>query len=123
MSAFHRNTWIRAERRVAIYMRDNFTCLFCGIKYDRANLSLDHIVPVSKGGSNESTNLATCCKNCNSKKGDSCFIEYCATNCNNGAAESILHHIYHNSITRDMINAAKVWLTENKMQCTINRDK
>jgi hypothetical protein len=45
----------------------NFKCLFCGSK---KSLSIDHIQPVSKGGSNEYSNLQILCKSCNSRKGN-----------------------------------------------------
>lgn len=70
--------WIRPERRLAIYWRDGFTCLYCGKEmledyFDpeaRRNLTLDHLVPESKKGTNGSHNLVTCCRTCNSSKKD-----------------------------------------------------
>jgi len=61
------SNWIRREKRVAIYARDGFACLVCG---SEKSLSLDHILPRSKGGSNVARNLATLCVPCNSSKGD-----------------------------------------------------
>ena len=48
-----------------IFKRDDFKCLYCGS--DR-NLTLDHVLPRSRGGGNSWTNLATCCTKCNSLK-------------------------------------------------------
>ena len=48
-----------------VWERDNFTCK-CGA---RKFLSVDHIVPESRGGKTEMDNLQTLCKSCNSKKG------------------------------------------------------
>jgi hypothetical protein len=53
--------------RYNVYRRDNFKCLYCGAK---DNLTLDHVIPRSKGGPNSWTNLATCCMKCNVSKGD-----------------------------------------------------
>jgi 5-methylcytosine-specific restriction endonuclease McrA len=50
-----------------ILKRDNHTCQYCGIK---ENLTLDHLIPKSKGGKTTWTNLVTACKSCNSRKGD-----------------------------------------------------
>ena len=57
--------------RFNIYRRDDYKCLYCGSK---DSLTLDHIVPRSKGGKNSWTNLATCCMKCNITKGDR-FLE------------------------------------------------
>lgn len=53
--------------RYNVYRRDNFRCLYCGSK---DSLTLDHVIPRSKGGSNSWTNLVTCCMKCNVNKGD-----------------------------------------------------
>ena len=56
--------------RKNIYFRDGYRCYACGKEFDEDDLSIDHIVPDSKGGKREWTNLITCCKECNRKKGD-----------------------------------------------------
>lgn len=62
--------WIRQEKRLAIYLRDGMACMWCGSGVDNgAQLTLDHIKPHSKGGSNDATNLITCCKRCNDSRG------------------------------------------------------
>ena len=58
--------WIRQEKRLAIYSRDNFSCVYCG---ESGKLTLDHVVPVASGGCNSHTNLVTSCLTCNSSKG------------------------------------------------------
>lgn len=50
----------------AVWERDNFTCQHCG---SRKNLSVDHIIPESKGGQLTMENVQTLCCKCNSKKG------------------------------------------------------
>jgi len=63
--------WITKKKRLAIYLRDGLTCAYCGSTLeDGAKLSLDHLKPYSKGGSNEATNLVTCCGKCNSSRQD-----------------------------------------------------
>lgn len=53
--------------RVRIYKRDNHECVYCGsIK----QLTLDHVIPKSRGGKNDWNNLVTCCFTCNLKKGN-----------------------------------------------------
>ncbi len=46
----------------------NFSCVNCGCK-DKAKLTIDHIKPVAKGGTDKENNLQILCKSCNSKKG------------------------------------------------------
>ena len=56
--------------RENIYFRDAYKCYLCGNEFDKRDLSIDHIVPSSKGGKLEWTNVITCCKKCNYEKGD-----------------------------------------------------
>jgi hypothetical protein len=53
--------------RNMIHRRDNHTCQYCGAKDD---LTIDHIIPSSRGGKDEWSNLVCCCISCNSKKGN-----------------------------------------------------
>lgn len=53
-----------------IWARDNYTCAYTGKKLNREDLSVDHIVPRSKGGEDTWMNLVTCDKMVNCKKGD-----------------------------------------------------
>lgn len=57
-----------AALRASIFERDDFACVYCGAS-DVA-LECDHVVPVSRGGSNEPENLVTACRNCNRSKSD-----------------------------------------------------
>lgn len=66
LSQGSKRTPISNGLRRAVYERDNFSCLHCG---SREQLSIDHIIPWSKGGSHDFGNLQTLCKSCNSKKG------------------------------------------------------
>jgi 5-methylcytosine-specific restriction endonuclease McrA len=53
--------------RQNVFKRDSFECQYCGT---RKELTLDHIIPSSKGGLHTWSNLITACKRCNAKKGD-----------------------------------------------------
>jgi hypothetical protein len=55
--------------RFEIFKRDKFVCQYCGRTPPEVKLELDHIVPVSQGGSEEWTNLITSCWDCNRGKG------------------------------------------------------
>jgi 5-methylcytosine-specific restriction endonuclease McrA len=56
--------------RKNIYARDHYTCQYCGAKPGVLNLTLDHIMPESRGGRFSWDNLVACCKPCNRKKAD-----------------------------------------------------
>lgn len=53
--------------RKRIYKRDNNQCVYCESK---KHLTIDHVIPKSKGGDNSWKNLVTCCLACNLKKGN-----------------------------------------------------
>lgn len=68
----------KIENRIKkfIFERDAYRCINCGA---HKNLTIDHIVPVSKGGGNEIRNLQTLCKSCNSSKGVKDMLEWLET--------------------------------------------
>lgn len=53
--------------RQNIFKRDGHLCQYCS---SRSDLTLDHVMPRSRGGQSSWDNLVTACKHCNSKKGD-----------------------------------------------------
>lgn len=57
---------IGPKLRLEVYKRDGYRCVSCGTS---DSLSLDHIIPESKGGCSSIDNLQTMCVSCNSKKG------------------------------------------------------
>lgn len=62
------SSFIRRSTRFAIYARDNFDCVYCRQVFPPYGLTLDHVVPRSKGGMNDPSNLVTACRSCNSKR-------------------------------------------------------
>jgi 5-methylcytosine-specific restriction endonuclease McrA len=71
--------WIRPEKRLAIYLRDEFHCVYCGSNLHNADpfdITLDHIKCRSAGGNNSEMNLITACRSCNSSRGDKTIAEY-----------------------------------------------
>jgi 5-methylcytosine-specific restriction endonuclease McrA len=78
-------TYINVPRRKAhwsrkgVLVRDNHTCIYCGVKagtllgsklVTRADMTIDHIVPRSRGGKDTWTNTACACAACNHRKSD-----------------------------------------------------
>jgi len=71
-ASWHGMNWIRQSTRLAIYLRDNLCCQYCGtsIEDDSVQLTLDHIVPFnSRRVNNSPMNLITCCHACNCSRG------------------------------------------------------
>lgn len=64
------------KMRFSIYERDGYRCRKCGISDRYANLEIDHIIPISKGGKSTYDNLQTLCHKCNVEKGDSINRRY-----------------------------------------------
>jgi len=76
---------IRAERAKARSLRKTRwwqqktatgTCYYCGRKVGYANLSMDHVIPLSRGGRSTKNNLVPCCKECNNRKKSSLPVEW-----------------------------------------------
>jgi 5-methylcytosine-specific restriction protein A len=70
-------TLLRAERDKARKLRrtrwwqqktSTGACWYCGQKVGFAQLTMDHIVPLARGGRSSKENLVPCCKECNNKK-------------------------------------------------------
>lgn len=94
--------WIRPEKRMAIYLRDDLRCVYCGATLGEVeHLTLDHLKAHSKGGDNAATNLVTACAKCNSSRGNrpvETFVKAVAQYINHGAdAVAIMRHIRNTS--------------------------
>ena len=70
--------WVRLPKRMSIYFRDSFDCVWCRSVFPidtlGYGLTLDHLDP-EKG--NEASNLVTCCGPCNSARKELSQIEWC----------------------------------------------
>ena len=68
-SKIRKRTHIPRGLRKEVFKRDNYTCKECGAKKSEgATLHIDHIIPISKGGTDELSNLQTLCSDCNLNK-------------------------------------------------------
>ena len=65
----YRATRIKFSRE-NIYLRDQYTCQYCGKRFPPKELTLDHVVPASRFGRKDWTNVVTACRPCNHKKGN-----------------------------------------------------
>ncbi len=64
------NQQIPALNNKALFSRDHHLCLYCGKQFDSQQLTRDHVIPTSKGGTDSWTNLVTACRRCNQRKSD-----------------------------------------------------
>ncbi len=60
----------RALSRKNILLRDRNTCQYCGVVLPSNELTLDHVIPRSRGGNSTWENLVACCHSCNRRKGN-----------------------------------------------------
>ena len=91
---FRRN--LRANRN-RIYKRDGYECVYCGSHRD---LTLDHVIPKSRGGANTWTNLVTSCQKCNLKKADRTPEE---------ARMKLRHTPFAPTLVNENVSLSKVW--------------
>lgn len=71
--------WTDRLLRRLVLERDGFRCRYCGValrpyrqgrEHDDDEATVDHIVPRSRGGADEATNMVACCWRCNQDKAD-----------------------------------------------------
>lgn len=58
-----------AFTRFNVFLRDRFTCQYCGDGLPAERLTFDHVIPRARGGRTEWTNVVTACEPCNLRKG------------------------------------------------------
>ena len=66
---------LNQSTRLRVFIRDKFTCYICKVRarelpHHPQMATVDHVLAVSKGGTNKMKNLRTCCYKCNTEKGD-----------------------------------------------------
>jgi len=61
-------SYVRMSKK-NVYLRDEHTCQYCGTHCDTKNRTVDHVLPLCRGGKSTWLNLVTACKKCNSIKG------------------------------------------------------
>lgn len=59
-----------------VYAKTKGRCAYCGEDLSTGSYSIDHIIPKSKGGTNNIENLFLCCKSCNSRKKNRTLNEF-----------------------------------------------
>ena len=69
-SQFTAADWYRMIRRAG------YRCMYCSRKFEPEQLTLDHIVPLSRGGSHSTGNVGPSCAKCNVHKGNKTYVEW-----------------------------------------------
>tara|TARA_B100000214_G_scaffold280023_1_gene209728 strand:- start:948 stop:1463 length:516 start_codon:yes stop_codon:yes gene_type:complete len=67
---YHKFTKKVKFSRSNVFLRDMFTCQYCNDVFEKKDLTIDHIIPKSKGGETVWENVTTSCKTCNLSKAD-----------------------------------------------------
>lgn len=89
----------RRRRREIVMERDGYRCVKCGTTED---LTLDHVVPLSRGGTHRIENREACCQSCNAAKGNSL-----------AGVSPLLIRAEHKRLRR-MRRASPKWLSKNE---------
>ena len=61
--------------RSNVYLRDNYICQYCKQMFSHKDLTLDHVIPRSKGGKTKWTNIVSACRKCNNDKASHTHIK------------------------------------------------
>ena len=65
-------------RREEVFARDDYRCVYCGQRFEAAQLSADHVQPRARGGDRSGGNLVTACGACNTLKGHRRLADFLA---------------------------------------------
>ena len=70
----------RKSKRKILFERDSGKCCFCSTQLTLKSMTLEHIIPQSKKGSDDIENLTISCFDCNNKRGDTDFDTFMKRN-------------------------------------------
>jgi len=75
LKEFQRRRRLPRLSKTNLYLRDLYTCQYCSTQIPRNSLTIDHVIPISKGGRTTWTNCVAACNPCNSRKGNKTFMK------------------------------------------------
>jgi 5-methylcytosine-specific restriction endonuclease McrA len=99
--------------RKNVFIRDQYICQYCQTQFHPPMLTLDHVLPRSRGGGTVWDNVVTACKKCNTKKGNRTPREARMFPKRNPKAPSILTYLYLNRHFRTYDPSWKKYLYVN----------
>ena len=104
--------WLPRWRRIAIYIRDQFTCAYCGKNLAKASprdVTLDHLTCQVNGGSHHESNLVTACLSCNSRRQHMSWVSFTKL-VNPGLAPDLIarvrrvrRHVLNRDLAKDLL--------------------
>lgn len=69
LNRYHKQPDRAKLSRRTLFIRDDYRCQYCGVKFYHHELTFDHVLPKAYGGKSSWTNMVASCKPCNTKKG------------------------------------------------------
>lgn len=88
--------------RFEVFKRDNFKCQYCGCSAPDKVLEVDHMIPISKNGTNDMLNLVTSCFDCNRGKSNNLISD-------NSVLEKQRHQIEQLNLRRQQLEMLMEW--------------
>lgn len=109
----------RRQKRIREYVinRDGSICCYCDKVLTPEAVTMEHIVPDSKRGTFNTTNLTVSCSDCNNRRGNKPFFEYCKQF--NWETDKLVKYkkLYFNNLRIKVLNIAKeVCLTDDEVK-------
>ena len=109
---------LRERKRInkikqCVINRDGFICCYCNKELNTTTVTMEHIVPESKNGTFNTTNLTVSCASCNNNRGNKSFFEYCnSINLPQSKIEKY-KKLYLKNLKIKILNISKERLTED----------
>jgi len=99
----------KRQKRIKEYVinRDGMLCCYCDKVLTNETVTMEHIVPDSKRGTFNTTNLTVSCSDCNNKRGNRPFFEYCKKFNFSEEKMSKYKKLYFNNLRIKVLNIAK----------------
>jgi hypothetical protein len=99
----------RRQKRIKEYVieRDGLQCCYCGNPLTLDSVTMEHIVPDSKKGTYNTTNLTVSCATCNNRRGNKPFFDYCKQFNFSDEKLSKYKNMYFSNLRIKVLNIAK----------------
>ena len=99
----------KRKKRIKEYVinRDGLICCYCDTPLTLETVTMEHIVPDSKRGTFNTTNLTVSCSNCNNRRGNKPFFEYCKQFNFSEDKANKYKKLYFNNLRIKVLNIAK----------------
>lgn len=99
----------KRQKRIREYVinRDGSICCYCDTPLTPESVTMEHIVPDSKRGTFNTTNLTVSCSTCNNKRGNRPFFEYCKSFNFSESKLNKYKQLYFNNLRIKVLNIAK----------------